>query len=139
MCDRLAVSFGSELAAIVPAACRTEVDADLSSTQAAPSKGPRHYRRLSGARGIGRDKILIKIASTWEGIKAAEILQRDGIDCNLTLLFSMAQAMAAADAKAFLISPFVGRILDWNVKNGGAPTRPRPTRRALGARHLQRL
>jgi transaldolase len=73
------------------------------------------------ARGVPRAKILIKLAATWEGIRAAEILQRQGIDCNLTLIFSAAQAMAAAEAGGFLISPFVGRILDWHVKNGGGP------------------
>jgi transaldolase len=73
------------------------------------------------ARGVPREKILIKLASTWEGVRAAEILQGEGIDCNLTLLFSPVQAMACADAGAFLISPFVGRILDWHVKNGGGP------------------
>ena len=71
--------------------------------------------------GVGKDRILIKLASTWEGIRAAEALQREGIDCNLTLLFSLVQAAACADAGAFLISPFVGRILDWHVKAGGGP------------------
>lgn len=121
VCDRLAVSFGAELAKIVPGRVSTEVDADLSFDTAATVAKARAIIADYQARGIGREKILIKIASTWEGIKAAEILQRDGIDCNLTLLFSMAQALAAADAKAFLISPFVGRILDWHVKNGGGP------------------
>jgi transaldolase len=73
------------------------------------------------SRGVGRDRILIKIAATWEGAQAAAVLQREGIDCNLTLIFSLAQAIACADAKAFLISPFVGRILDWHVKAGGGP------------------
>ncbi|MGL4497016.1 MAG: transaldolase [Beijerinckiaceae bacterium] len=121
VCDRLAVSFGGELAAIVPGRVSTEVDADLSFDTAATVAKARDIIAAYQARGIGREKILIKIASTWEGIKAAEILQREGIDCNLTLLFAMTQAMAAADAKAFLISPFVGRILDWNIKNGGGP------------------
>lgn len=121
VCDRLAVSFGSELAKIVPGRVSTEVDADLSFDTAATTAKARTIIADYQSRGIGREKILIKIASTWEGIRAAEILQRDGIDCNLTLLFSMAQAMAAADAKAFLISPFVGRILDWHLKNGGGP------------------
>src|SRR5206468_2588377 len=73
------------------------------------------------AVGIGRERILVKIAATWEGIRAAEILQREGIHCNLTLLFSLPQAIACADAGVFLISPFVGRILDWHVKAGGGP------------------
>lgn len=121
VCDRLAVSFGAELAKIVPGRVSTEVDADLSFDTAATVAKARSIIDAYQARGIGREKILIKIASTWEGIRAAEILQRDGIDCNLTLLFSMAQAMAAAEANAFLISPFVGRILDWHVKAGGGP------------------
>jgi transaldolase len=121
VCDRLAVGFGTELAGIVPGRVSTEVDADLSfDTDATVAKA----RRIIGAyeeRGVGRERILIKIASTWEGIRAAEILQREGIDCNLTLLFSLVQAAACADAGVFLISPFVGRILDWHVKAGGGP------------------
>jgi transaldolase len=112
ICDRLAVAFGAELAGIVPGRVSTEVDADLSfDTQASVAK----------ARGVGRERILIKIAATWEGIRAAEILQGEGIDCNLTLLFSLPQATACAEAGVFLISPFVGRILDWHVKQGGGP------------------
>ncbi len=119
--DRLAVSFGAELARIVPGRVSTEVDADLSfDTQATVAKA-RALIADYAARGIGRERILIKIAATWEGIRAAEILQREGIDTNLTLLFSLAQAAACADAGVFLISPFVGRILDWHVKNGGGP------------------
>ncbi|CZT36013.1 transaldolase [Rhizobium sp. 9140] len=117
--DRLAVSVGAELAKLVPGRVSTEVDADLSfDTEASIDKG----RKIIAAykeRGIERDRILIKLASTWEGIRAAEVLQKEGIDCNLTLLFSMAQAVACADANAFLISPFVGRILDWYVKSTG--------------------
>lgn len=121
VCDRLAVTFGAELAKIVPGRVSTEVDADLSfDTQASVDKG-RAIIKAYEQRGIARDRILIKIASTWEGIQAAKVLQAEGIDCNLTLLFSLAQAVAAADAKAFLISPFVGRILDWHVKAGGGP------------------
>jgi transaldolase len=117
--DRLAVNFGAELTRIVPGRVSTEVDADLSfNTQAMIDKA----RFLIGeyeARGIGRDRILIKLASTWEGIRAAEVLQKEGIDCNMTLLFCLAQAAACADAGAFLISPFVGRILDWHKKATG--------------------
>ena len=117
--DRLAVNFGAELTKIVPGRVSTEVDADLSfDTQAMIAKA----RFLIGeyeARGIGRERILIKLASTWEGIRAAEVLQKEGIDCNMTLLFSLAQAAACADAGAFLISPFVGRILDWFKKSTG--------------------
>jgi len=121
ICDRLAVAFGAELAGIVPGRVSTEVDADLSfDTKATLDKA----RAIVGAyetRGIGRDRILIKVASTWEGIRAAEVLQREGIDCNLTLLFNLVQAQACAEAGVFLISPFVGRILDWHVKAGGGP------------------
>jgi transaldolase len=119
--DRIAVAIGAELAGIVPGRVSTEVDADLSfDTRRTVELGRRIVADYE-ADGIGRERILIKIAATWEGIRAAEILQRDGIDCNLTLLFSHAQAMACADAGAFLISPFVGRILDWHVKAGGGP------------------
>jgi transaldolase len=117
--DRLAVNFGAELAKIVPGRVSTEVDADLSfDTQAMVTKA-RALIADYAQRGVGRERVLIKLASTWEGIRAAEILQREGIDCNLTLLFSLVQAAACADAGVFLISPFVGRILDWYVKNEG--------------------
>jgi transaldolase len=120
-CDRLAVAFGAELAGIVPGRVSTEVDADLSFDTQATVARAREIIRAYGERGIAREQVLIKIASTWEGIRAAEILQKDGIDCNLTLLFSLVQAAACADAGVFLISPFVGRILDWHVKAGGGP------------------
>lgn len=117
--DRLAISVGAALAGLVPGRVSTEVDADLSfDTHASVLKG-RQIIKDYEARGIARERILIKLASTWEGIRAAEVLQRDGIDCNLTLLFSKAQAIACADAGAFLISPFVGRILDWYAKSTG--------------------
>jgi transaldolase len=121
ICDRLAVSFGVELARIVPGRVSTEVDADLSFDTAATIAKARQLVSDYAARGIERSRILIKIAATWEGLQAARVLQGEGIDCNLTLLFAMPQAMAAADAGVFLISPFVGRILDWNVKAGGGP------------------
>ncbi len=120
-CDRLAVTFGAELAGIVPGRVSTEVDADLSFDTTATLEKARALIAAYEARGIGRDRILIKIASTWEGIQAAKVLQSEGIDCNLTLLFSLVQAVACGDAKAFLISPFVGRILDWYVKAGQGP------------------
>lgn len=121
VCDRLAVTFGAELTKIVPGRVSTEVDADLSfDTQATIDKA-RAIIAAYQERGIHKDRILIKIASTWEGIQAARVLQAEGIDCNLTLLFSLPQAVACADAGAFLISPFVGRILDWHVKAGGGP------------------
>lgn len=119
--DRLAVNFGEALTKIVPGRVSTEVDADLSfDTQATVAKA-RALIADYKSRGIERDRILIKIAATWEGAQAAKVLQAEGIDCNLTLIFSLAQAIACADAKAFLISPFVGRILDWHVKAGGGP------------------
>jgi len=119
--DRLAINFGAALTKIVPGRVSTEVDADLSfDTQATIDKA-RALIAAYDARGVRRDRILIKIASTWEGAQAAAVLQREGIDCNMTLIFSLAQAVACADAKAFLISPFVGRILDWHVKAGGGP------------------
>jgi len=117
--DRLAVSVGAALAGLVPGRVSTEVDADLSfDTKASIAKA---HQIIAGykERGIERDRILIKLASTWEGIRAAEVLQSEGIDCNLTLLFSKAPALACADAQVFLISPFVGRILDWYKKSTG--------------------
>ncbi len=117
--DRLAISVGAKLVELVPGRVSTEVDADLSfDTKASIAKAHQIIAAYK-ERGIERDRILIKLASTWEGIKAAEVLQGEGIDCNLTLLFSQAQAIACAEAKAFLISPFVGRILDWYKKSTG--------------------
>src|SRR3954447_12194635 len=121
VCDRLAVAFGAELAGIVPGRVSTEVDADLSFDTAGTVETARAIVAAYAARSVPREKILIKVAATWEGIRAAEILQGEGIDCNLTLLFSLVQATACADAGTFLISPFVGRILDWHVKGGGGP------------------
>ena len=119
VCDRLAVSFGAELTKIVPGRVSTEVDADLSFDVEGMVERARRFIADYEARGVGRERVLIKLASTWEGVRAAEILQREGVDCNMTLIFSLAQAAACADAGAFLISPFVGRILDWHVKNEG--------------------
>ncbi len=121
VCDRLAVTFGAELTKIVPGRVSTEVDADLSFDTKATIDKARALIAAYRERGIEKDRILVKIASTWEGIQAAKVLQAEGIDCNLTLLFSLPQAVACADAGAFLISPFVGRILDWHVKAGGGP------------------
>lgn len=109
----MTVAVGAELTKIVPGRVSTEVDARLSFDTAGSVDKAKRLIAAYEERGIGKDRILIKLASTWEGIRAAEILQRDGIDCNLTLLFAMVQAKAAADAGAFLISPFVGRITDW--------------------------
>lgn len=114
--DRLAVAVGSELTKLVDGRVSTEVDADLSFDTAATVEKARAIIAAYKANGIERDRILIKVAGTWEGIRACEILQKDGIDVNMTLIFDIAQAVACADAKAFLISPFVGRILDWYVK-----------------------
>lgn len=117
--DKLAVNFGLEILKIVPGRASTEVDARLSfDTDATVSKA-RELIALYEDNGITRERVLIKIASTWEGIKAAEILEKEGIHCNLTLLFSQAQAIACAEAGVRLISPFVGRILDWHKKERG--------------------
>lgn len=111
--DHVLVNFGIEILKIVPGRVSTETDARLSfDTEGSIAKG-RELIKLYEDQGISRDRVLIKIASTWEGIKAAEVLEKDGIHCNLTLLFSLAQAVACADAKVQLISPFVGRIYDW--------------------------
>ncbi|MBM3608257.1 MAG: transaldolase [Alphaproteobacteria bacterium] len=117
--DRLAVNFGAELAKIVPGRVSTEVDADLSFDAQAMIAKARELIADYASRGVGRERILIKLAATWEGVQAARVLQSEGIDCNMTLLFSVAQAAACAEAGAFLISPFVGRILDWHKKATG--------------------
>ena len=112
-CDQVAVNIGAEILKSIPGRISTEVDARLSfDTQACIEKA-RRIVELYKQKGIDKSKILIKIASTWEGIKAAEVLEKEGINCNLTLLFSFAQARACAEINAFLISPFVGRIYDW--------------------------
>ena len=111
--DDLLILFGLEILKIVPGRVSTETDANLSFDTAALAAKGRHLIAIYERQGIPRERILIKIASTWEGIRAAEILQREGIQCNLTLLFSLPQAIACAEAGVKLISPFVGRILDW--------------------------
>jgi transaldolase len=111
--DDLLILFGTEILKIVPGRVSTETDASMSFDTAALAAKGRHFIELYKEQGIPRERILIKIASTWEGIRAAEILQREGINCNLTLLFSLPQAIACAEAGAKLISPFVGRIMDW--------------------------
>lgn len=111
--DELLVSFGSEILKIVPGRVSTETDAELSFDTAGLINKAHRFIELYEARHVSRERILIKIASTWEGIRAAEHLQKEGINCNMTLLFSLAQAVACAEAHAKLISPFVGRILDW--------------------------
>jgi transaldolase len=119
--DRLAVGLGVELAGLVPGRVSSELDADLSFNVAASVARARELVADFAKRGIGRERILVKIAATWEGIAAAKILQKEEIDCNLTLVFSLAQAMACADAGVWLISPFVGRILDWHLNAGEGP------------------
>jgi transaldolase len=117
--DRLLIAFGVEILKLIPGRVSTEIDAALSfDTEATVAKG-RELTALYEAAGIKRERVLIKIASTWEGIRAAEILERDGIRCNLTLLFSLCQAVACAEAGVQLISPFVGRIYDWHKKSTG--------------------
>jgi len=117
--DRLLIAFGVEILKFVPGRVSTEIDAALSfDTEATVAKG-RELIALYEAAGVDRARVLIKIASTWEGIRAAEILERDGIHCNLTLLFSLVQAVACAEAGVKLISPFVGRIYDWYKKSTG--------------------
>ena len=115
--DKLAVNIGLEILKIVPGRISTEVDARLSYDTQATVEKARKLIALYNAAGISNDRILIKIASTWQGICAAEILEKEGINCNLTLLFSEAQARACAEAGVYLISPFVGRILDWYKAN----------------------
>ena len=117
--DRLAVNFGKEILDIVPGRISTEVDARLSFDKEGTIDRARKLIELYSQAGIERNRILIKIASTWEGIRAAEILEQEQINCNLTLLFGFSQAVACAEAGVFLISPFVGRILDWYKKNEG--------------------
>lgn len=117
--QRLAIAFGRKILTIVPGRVSTEVDARLSYDTEASIKQARSIIAQYDAAGIGRDRVLIKLASTWEGIRAAEVLEKDGIHCNMTLLFGIHQAIAAADARVTLISPFVGRILDWYKKDTG--------------------
>lgn len=117
--DLLLVAFGSEILSIVPGRVSTEVDARLSFDTRATIERARHIIALYQKAGVPRERVLIKIASTWEGIAAARVLQAEGIRCNMTLLFSLAQAVACADAGVQLISPFVGRIYDWHRKNQG--------------------
>jgi transaldolase len=118
--DRLLVAFGRAILNIVPGRVSTEVDARLSFDTRATIERARGLIALYEAAGVPRERVLIKIASTWEGIQAARALQAEGVRCNLTLLFSLPQAVACADARVQLISPFVGRIYDWHKKTAGA-------------------
>src|ERR1700733_11430798 len=122
--DRLFVLFGGEILKVVPGRVSTEVAASLSFDTEATIAKARKLISLYEKRGVGRERILIKIASTWEGIRAAELLEKEGIHCNLTLLFSFAQAVACAEAGVTLISPFVGRIYDWYRKEQGGKEIP---------------
>jgi transaldolase len=117
--DKLSVLIGLEILAIVPGRISTEVDARLSFDKEASMVKARQLIAMYQEAGIGKERILIKMASTWEGIQAAKQLEEEGIQCNLTLLFSFAQAKACAEAQVYLISPFVGRILDWHKKDTG--------------------
>jgi transaldolase len=118
--DRLLVAFGREILGIVPGRVSTEVDARLSFDTRATVERARGLIALYEAAGVPRERVLIKIASTWEGIQAARVLQQEGVRCNLTLLFALPQAVACAEAGVQLISPFVGRIYDWHKKAAGA-------------------
>ena len=119
LCDKLLIAFGLEILKIVPGRVSTEVDARLSFDTAASIRKAHQLIDLYRRAGVGRDRVLIKLASTWEGIAAAQQLERDGIHCKLTLLFGFGQALACADAGVTLISPFVGRIYDWYKKRDG--------------------
>lgn len=122
--DALLIAFGVEILKIVPGRVSTETDANLSFDTDGLVAKARRFIELYQRQGIGRERVLIKIASSWEGIRACEILQREGINCNMTLLFSLPQAVACAEAGAKLISPFVGRILDWYKKSTGKDFAP---------------
>jgi transaldolase len=122
--EQMFVGFGREILALVPGRVSTEVDARYSFDTAATERKARRFIDLYQAAGIDRQRILVKVAATWEGVRAAERLERDGIHCNLTLLFSFAQAVACADAGVTLISPFVGRIYDWHRKARGVDDIP---------------
>ncbi len=122
--DLLTVQIGAELTRIVPGDMSTEVDARLSFNKDAMLSRARHLIALYEGQGVGRDRILIKLAATWEGIQAAQILEGEGIRCNLTLIFGLEQAIACAQAGVFLISPFVGRITDWYKKSTGIKDYP---------------
>lgn len=122
--ERLAVAFGLKILQIIPGRVSTEVDARLSYDTEATVSTAREIIKQYEEKGVSRERVLIKIASTWEGIKAAEILEKEGIHCNLTLLFGIHQAIACAEAGTTLISPFVGRILDWYKKDTGKDSYP---------------
>lgn len=134
--DRLAVAFGAAAAGLVPGRVSTEVDADLSFDTDATVRKARAIVDAYAGRGIPREKILVKIAATWEGVRACAVLQREGIDCNMTLVFGLPQAQACAEAGAFLISPFVGRIRDWYAKAEGRDFAPDEDPGVLSVRRI---
>lgn len=134
--DYLAVAIGAEIVREIPGRISTEVDARLSFDTDAMISKARALIAAYQARGVEKDRVLIKIAATWEGIKAAEQLEREGINCNLTLLFSFAQAVACAEAGVYLISPFVGRIYDWYKAAGETPATPQDDR---GVQSVKRI
>jgi len=137
--DKLAVNFGAEISKIVPGYVSTEVDARLSFDTAATVARARRIIRMYDEIGVSKSRILIKIASTFEGIRAGEILEKEGITCNLTLLFSLVQAAACAEAGITLISPFVGRILDWHkAKTGKASFDAEEDPGVISVRHIYR-
>ena len=136
--DSLAVSIGSEILKIVPGRVSTEVDARLSFDTPATIERARKLISLYREAGIEKDRVLIKIASTWEGIRAAGILEKEGINCNLTLLFGFCQAVACAEAGVFLISPFVGRIRDWYKAAEGKDFAPAEDPGVLSVTHIYR-
>ena len=124
--DKLSVNFGKEILDIIPGRVSTEVDARLSFNAEASLEKARYLIGLYEKEGVSRDRILIKLATTWEGVQTARVLESEGIHCNMTLLFSLSQAVACAEAGATLISPFVGRILDWYKKHEGVDHYPGP-------------
>ena len=137
ICDHLLVQFGCDILKVVPGRVSTETDARLSFDVEGSIKKARRLIELYEERKIPRERVLIKIASTWEGLNAAEQLQKEGIRCNLTLMFSLPQAVRAAEAKVQLISPFVGRIYDWYKKENEARLcRSRRSRSSIGYRDL---
>ena len=136
LCDRLLVRFGREILSIVPGRVSTEVDARLSFDTEGTIDKARALIALYEAAGVPRERVLVKIASTWEGIRAAERLENEGIRCNLTLLFSFPQAVTCADAGVTLVSPFVGRILDWYRKRDGVDFAPEEDPGVLSVRRI---
>jgi transaldolase len=136
MLDKLAVQFGQEILKIIPGRISTEVDARLSFDQDGTIQKARQLIDLYESKGVSRKRVLIKIAATWEGIRAAEVLEREGIACNLTLIFNFAQAVACAEASVTLISPFVGRIYDWYKTKTGKEYLPEEDPGVLSVRQI---